>query len=389
MFEVYVISGDGELRRWANPLYPSEAMSVRTGEDGASFTLPEGMEFFLRQTSAPEGYVFDAETLIPVVGSEGEIIVRNAVAGELSLRAQDSLGGPIEGVELSVQLPDGSAVVLVTDENGEAALTGEGMDPVSVLVSETALPEGAYAALSATVDGVEADAVQPAAQIAPAQRTQVVFEHPASGSVQLSMSVQSVGEDGELLSRPLSGVRMDIEGNGMRSIVTDEQGQAQAALLEGTYDARFSYEGAEGIVLPLEAGQLVVRSGYTTLIELSAKEAAGRIVVQAEAAQSVSGGSVTIQSELTGESVGTFALDADGMAAAANAIAPDIESLDIDFTEGNLEIVLSGNDLSSITISCGGTLRLLLTDTDVSFRAVITPAGREFAVTQQVLSALQ
>ncbi len=77
------------------------------------------------------------------------------------------------------------------------------------------------------------------------------------------------------------------------------------------------------------------------------------------------------------------------MAAAANVIAPDIESLDIDFTEGNLEIVLSGNDLSSITISCGGTLRLLLTDTDVSFRAVITPAGREFAVTQQVLSALQ
>ena len=90
-----------------------------------------------------------------------------------------------------------------------------------------------------------------------------------------------------------------------------------------------------------------------------------------------------------GQEVYTIALDADGMAAAANAIAPDIESLDIDFTEGNLEIVLSGNDLSSITISCGGRLRLLLTDTDVSFRAVITPAGREFAVTQQVLSALQ
>ena len=90
-----------------------------------------------------------------------------------------------------------------------------------------------------------------------------------------------------------------------------------------------------------------------------------------------------------GQEVYTIALDADGMAAAANAIAPDIESLDIDFTEGNLEIVLSGNDLSSITISCGGTLRLLLTDTDVSLSAVITPAGREFAVTQQVLSALQ
>ena len=311
-FEVYVISGEGELRRWANPLYPSEAMAVRTGEKGASFTLPEGMEFYLRQISAPEGYVFDAETLIPVAGDE--IVVRNAVAGELCLRVADTLGEPIEGVELSVQLADGSAVVLVTDENGEAVLTGEGMDAVSVLVSETALPEGVYAALGATVNGSAADVSQAAAQIAPAQRTQVVFEHPASGSVQLSMSVESVGEDGELVSRPLSGVRMDIEGNGTQSIVTDDQGQAQLPLLEGTYDARFSYEGGEDVILPLEAGQLIVRSGYTTLIELSAKEAAGRIVVLAESAQSISGGSVTIQSELTGESVGTFALDADGMA---------------------------------------------------------------------------
>ena len=71
----------------------------------------------------------------------------------------------------------------------------------------------------------------------------------------------------------------------------------------------------------------------------------------------------------------TIALDADGMAAAANAIAPDIESLDIDFTEGNLEIVLSGNDLSSITISCGGRLRLLLTDTDVSIPRRHYPGG--------------
>ena len=312
VFEVYVISGDGELRHWANPLYPSEAMALRTGEEGVSFTLPEGMEFYLRQASAPEGYVFDRETLIPVAGDE--IVVRNAVAGELCLRAADSLGAPIEGVELSVQLPDGSAVALVTDENGEAVLTGWSAEPLEVLVSETALPEGAYAALGATVNGEAADVAQAAAQLAPAQRTQVAFEHPASGSVQLCMSVQGVGEDGESISRPLPAVRMDIAGSEAQSIVTDEQGQAQAALLEGAYDVRFSYEGGEDVVLPLEAGQLVVRSGYTTMIELSAKEAAGRIVVQAEAAQSFSGGSVTIQSELTGESAGTFALDADGMA---------------------------------------------------------------------------
>ena len=82
-------------------------------------------------------------------------------------------------------------------------------------------------------------------------------------------------------------------------------------------------------------------------------------------------------------------LDADGMAAVAGAIAPDAASLDIEFTEGTLEIVLNGDSLTSITFSCGGTLRLLLTDTNVSFRAVINPASRETAIPQQVLSALQ
>ena len=44
-FGVYVFSGDGELTPWANPLYPSEPMRIRTGEGETNFTLPQGMEF--------------------------------------------------------------------------------------------------------------------------------------------------------------------------------------------------------------------------------------------------------------------------------------------------------------------------------------------------------
>lgn len=373
-FGVYVISGDGEPRRWANPLYPSEAMVVRTGEVGASFTLPEGMEFYLRQQSAPEGYAFDSDALIPV--TEGEIVVRNAMAGELCLRAADSLGTPMAGVEITVQTQDGQAHTLLTDEHGEAVLSCGGLETVTALVSETRLPEGVYPAMSASVDGIAADAAQAAAQITPARRTQVAFEHPASGSVQLSMQVQSVGDDGQPHARPLAGVRMEIHGSDGQSlsIVTDEQGQAEAALLEGTYDVLFAYDGEERVVLPLEAGQLIVRSGYATLVELTARENAGRIVVQAQAAQSVTGGSVMIQSELTGERIGSFALDADGVAVSALLEPGEYRISGFELPEG---MVLG-------TLSCGEQK-----SEQTDGLTVVVAAGEAAVVEAELLSRLQ
>lgn len=41
-FGVYVFSGTGELTPWANPLYPSEPMRIRTGEGETLFSLPQG-----------------------------------------------------------------------------------------------------------------------------------------------------------------------------------------------------------------------------------------------------------------------------------------------------------------------------------------------------------
>ena len=136
----------------------------------------------------------------------------------------------------------------------------------------------------------------------------------------------------------------------------------------------------------LSDGKLLDASGSS--VDLTANSWAGSADLLDVAAQLLFSATASRTEKPGGQDVYTITLDAGGMTAAAEAIAPDIASLDIDFGEGTLEIVLTGDKLSGITISCSGTLHLLLTDTDVSLRAAITPASREFAVPQQVLSAL-
>lgn len=119
-FGVYVYASDGKLTPWANPLLPSEPMRIRTGETETRFSLPQGTEFYLRQESAPEGFIFDAQTLIPVTDSE--IVVRNQAYGRVTISVRDTLGEGIEGVSLTATDGAGNQTELVTDENGQAVL---------------------------------------------------------------------------------------------------------------------------------------------------------------------------------------------------------------------------------------------------------------------------
>lgn len=141
------------------------------------------------------------------------------------------------------------------------------------------------------------------------------------------------------------------------------------------------------LTLYLSDGKLLDPSGNS--VDLGTNSWANSADLLDVAAQLLFSATASHTEKPGGQDVYTITLDADGMAAVAGAIAPDAASLDIEFTEGTLEIVLNGDSLTSITFSCGGTLRLLLTDTNVSFRAVINPASRETAIPQQVLSALQ
>ena len=297
-FGVYVYSSEGKLTPWANPLLPSEPMRIRTGETETRFSLPQGTEFYLRQESAPEGYTFDSETLIPV--TSGEIVVRNEAQGRLSVTVRDQLGHAIEGVRLTATDEAGNSQTLVTDENGQAVLLCDRAE--SYTVAESELPEGVLPAENGSVS----------AQVALASVTDVAFVHPAPGTVQTAATIVSVNTLGEREEKPLADVVMQIAGQA--DVTTDGDGLAQIALPEGTYDMTLAYAGDEDVVLPFTQGQVIVRGGETTRVELTAASSTGRIVMQAESGRAVSGGEVSYISEETGKVYGPYAMDADGLA---------------------------------------------------------------------------
>ena len=296
-FGVYVYASDGKLTPWANPLLPSEPMRIRTGETETRFSLPQGTEFYLRQESAPEGYIFDAHTLIPVTDSE--IVVRNQAYGRVTISVRDTLGEGIEGVSLTATDGAGNQTELVTDENGQAVLLCDHAGTYAI--AESGLPEGVLPA--------ENDSVQ--VQAAPASAAEVAFEHPAPGLVQAAATLVSVNALGEQEEKPLAGLALCVAG---QTATTDADGAASLNLPEGTYDAQLVYTGEGSIVLPFTQGQIIVRSGETTRVEVSASSAEGRIAVQAESGRAVSGGAVRFISDATGESYGPYAMDADGFA---------------------------------------------------------------------------
>ena len=297
-FGVYVYSSEGKLTPWANPLLPSEPMRIRTGETETRFSLPQGTEFYLRQERAPEGYTFDSQTLIPVTG--GEIVVQNEAQGRLNITVRDQRGEAIEGVRLTATDETGAQTELTTDGNGQAVLLCDREG--NYTVSETELPAGVLPAQNDSAS----------AQVALASAVSVVFEHPAPGTVQAAATVVSVNALGEREEKPLAGLTLHIAGQG--DVTTDSDGMAQAALPEGSYDVTLSYAGDADILLPFTQGQLIVRGGQTTKVELAAASRMGRIVMQAESGRAVSGGAVSYASEETGEVYGPYAMDADGLA---------------------------------------------------------------------------
>lgn len=314
-FGVYVISSSGEVRPWANPLYPSEPMRIRTGEGETSFTLPDNMEFYLKQESAPQGYVFDSETLIPVTGEE--IAVRNAMMGELLLRAEDSVGNPIAGVTMDVTGADGSVQQVITDAQGEAVVRAAGGDVLTV--SETALGEDVKPAELVRCDGQEQNIegqanAQVQATLREAARSRLTFVHPTPGSVQLKMQVVRVDENGEQVNEPLPGVRLTINAQEPMTGVTDETGVVEFSLLKGSYDVELAYEGELNVKLPLDRGQVIVENGTATVIALQATSTDGRIGVQLDCERKISGGEMTIENAQTGEVFGPYAFDEEGLA---------------------------------------------------------------------------
>lgn len=314
-FGVYVYSEDGMLTKWANPLYPSEPMRVRTGEGETLFSLPLGTEFYLKQERAPDGYLFNPDDIIPVTGKN--ILVRNAMAGQLFVCVEDDLGNPLSNVELSILSENGEEQTVCTDENGEAKIVCNGNDVYEVC--ERALPAGTYAPIRVHVHDIQGESELTfsdidetvTVQTAQATRSRLTFVHPSPGSVRLNAMLRYVGENGEEEFLALSDVHLNVIGGD--SVVSNKDGEGVLSLPEGTYDIQFSYEGKEDLTLPMQSALLYVRKGEETPVNLVASSSEGRIVVSVNSARKAQGGKVIFSNVENGESYGPYAFDADGL----------------------------------------------------------------------------
>ena len=84
------------------------------------------------------------------------------------------------------------------------------------------------------------------------------------------------------------------------------------------------------------------------------------------------------------------ALDSRSMDAIVEVLAPDAAKLNIDFTDSRAEVVIRNDVVSELTISCGGSVKVLLTQASASITADITFTDDAMPEpSEEVLSALR
>ena len=82
-------------------------------------------------------------------------------------------------------------------------------------------------------------------------------------------------------------------------------------------------------------------------------------------------------------------LDEDGMQQVAYAIAPDIKAQSITLKSGRIEAIVEDGTLCSLSLSCSGSVHIVVADAKASLGAKITFAEREVSMPQAVIDALK
>ena len=306
VFGVYVVSVDGEPIPWANPLYLWEQMKLQTGEEPVHFSLPKGIDFYLRQESAPEGILFDSAKLIPI--NDTDIIVCNETYGELVISAHDSLGEALPGVSFTIMDQENNIHNLVADENGSAVYHVTQAETFQV--SESGIPVGVYEAMRVQIEDKVSQSTSTSVLAAPSERIRVDFIHPTAGLVRVQWFVSGPDENGVIQREPLAGVEINLGEDGTQ-LLTNENGEAEVAMLEGRYAVSFRYPG-EDAILSVEHGEMIVSSGSTTLIELTADRPDGRVRIHTDK-DTLESGSYLLRNADTGEEFGPYSLNDPGV----------------------------------------------------------------------------
>lgn len=94
--------------------------------------------------------------------------------------------------------------------------------------------------------------------------------------------------------------------------------------------------------------------------------------------------------ETQGQYVYRFSLDGENMESLAYAIIPEAEKLPVSLTTGTLEVILSPEQLESLTLRIDGTLSLLLSQVDISIggKIQLEPEEADVLLPESVRAAL-
>ncbi|MCL2812848.1 MAG: SpaA isopeptide-forming pilin-related protein, partial [Clostridia bacterium] len=236
VFGIYAPDAEGNMQPWPDPRAPHSPFLVRTQAEPVSFDLPDGLVFFMRQVSAPEGYMPIPEGYWSIEGLT-ELRVDNAMPGGLEVLAADTDGQPLAGVQVRL-LQEGQLV-----QEGVTGADGAWqVDPLPAgdyVIENTEPPQDFLPATDPRRDVTVRDG-------ALAGDT---FVHQRMGRVLVLAESVAMRSDGQLERAPLTDMGLQVLDGNRRSVAgewsTDANGLAQSALPAGSYVLRVAQLDSE------------------------------------------------------------------------------------------------------------------------------------------------
>lgn len=308
VFGVYAMDAAGNPVPFADPDDPLRPYQVTTADTLTAVKLPGGVDLYLRQESAPDGYAVDGEepAYRPLVKGE-TLFFTNHQTGRQGLALTltgwgDAEETPLAGVRFVLE-GMGKTHTLTTDREGRAALSG--------------IAPGRY--MLGQIDAVKGYQVD-----TPVVSVDIAAEVP----IRLALTNS---RDGALFLRTL-GLSMDVQGQARlvpiarRYTVTDADGRSMGEIGAGEtlslpaasagtgYVVRAAEAGADGFATDEAAHAVVVYPGQTATLQTVVQDMRGTfelLHIDAADGSPVAGGIFSLRNE-AGETVLTFEADANG-----------------------------------------------------------------------------